>query len=145
MEGVNSKYISSYTTRELPYGVLIERPGSPPLQITFGPTYFLAKVGEVEKEFGLFSYAALTDWAADQWIQSWQQPPDKRNGRRWVKKSMARAISKHFHAHWQRLLRLADPQVVAVHRAIFAATFRDAPIAFYEGLYQERYIRHYPK
>lgn len=142
MDSGKMEYTQRYTTRELPHGFLLERQGSPPLKVTLLPAALLAEADGERKHFGLYSYSALAEWASDYWISHWEQPVGKRYAWRWVRECMVKAIRKHLHAPWQQLLQRADPLVVAVHRAIFAATFSEAPIATSEALYRDQYLVH---
>src|SRR5262249_28518318 len=135
-------YTKRYLPGDLPPVFLLGRKGSPPLKVPPLPAALMAEAGGQRKHFGLYSYSALAEWASDYWISHWEQPVGKRYAWRWVRECMVKAIRKHLHAPWQQLLQRADPLVVAVHRAIFAAPLSEAPIATSEALYRDQYLVH---
>lgn len=78
---------------------------------------------------GLWNYYNLIASVARGLMAEWT-PPEREDGREWhgIKewacKQTEKALNKRVYAEWQRLLGLVDPQVRAVQRAIFAATFQ---------------------
>src|SRR5262249_49036995 len=58
----------------------------------------------------------------------------------WARRQTARAIARRLRESWQRLLARAQPDVLAVQKAVFAVTFGDAPLAWEADLYGDRYL-----
>jgi hypothetical protein len=113
------------------------------------PTCLVADIGDgretpLRQQFGFYEYARLTGMVAQVWMQGWQPPASRRSGwrgaREWARNQIVKALRRHMHAPWQRLIEAVNPQVLAVHKALFAATFSAAQLTFAEALYREPYL-----
>jgi hypothetical protein len=116
--------------------------------------------------FSFYSYYKLSKHIARELMRDWQPPEDKLAQARknlaekhnadldqlirinyqppwlesWAKKQTAKAIGKRIHKQWQRLLTMVPPDVLAVQKALFAATRRVSDIAGMQALYQHPQI-----
>jgi hypothetical protein len=93
--------------------------------------------------YGFFNYYPFAGDVASGLLLGWE-PPEGRRGwpgvRAWVWRQTGRAIGKRLHAFYKRCLAAADPTVLALQRAVFAATFSAPDLIFREELYEERYL-----
>jgi hypothetical protein len=93
--------------------------------------------------YGFFDYYSFARDVASGLIRGWE-PPEGRPGwpgvRAWVWRQTGRAIGKRLHAFYRRCLREADPTVLTLQRAVFAATFSAPRLMFREDLYKEKYV-----
>ena len=139
---------SHYRLIEYPRGFRIEGENRNPVSVELRDT-FLSVDG---RSFGFYTYYALSRYIANQLMAGWTPPPDKlaecrerlakKNGvdlgllsnyqpkwlKEWAVTQTAKAIGKRVHSDWKRLLTLVDPDVLAVHRAVYAATTNSATV-----------------
>jgi hypothetical protein len=76
--------------------------------------------------YGFFDYYRFAGDVASGLILGWEPPEGRREWpglRAWVWRQTGRAIGKRLHAFYERCLGAADPTVLALQRAVFAATF----------------------
>jgi hypothetical protein len=102
------------------------------------------RVGEYLGRGGFYCYRALVKFLAEGLLRTWQPPADRPVPmwpiKDWVIDRAAKAIGKRVHVQWKRLLAKADPEILAVHRAIFAATLGWAKLALDEELYKHPFL-----
>lgn len=95
------------------------------------------------RPYGFFDYYAFSGDVARGLVCGWA-PPEGRPGwpgvRAWVWRQAGRGIGKRLHAFYKRCLRDADPTVLALQRAVFAATFSAPEMVLREELYEHRYV-----
>lgn len=147
----NEQVVSKYVFTERADGFEITAPNQnrTPTRVTCYPTYLEierrpGRDGEVEpRHFGFYEYYALSRAVAEGLMAEWE-PPERNEHwsgvRDWAVTQTARAIGKRVYAQWQRLIQGVDPTVLAVHRAIFAATRGTAALAMEEELYQYEFV-----
>ena len=139
---------SKYRVTEYAHGFRIEGPDRPPVQVWCRPTLLDVDVpsfpGGPSQRFGLFEFYKLNAAVAEGLMREWQPPRrDRRlwsHCRHWAVTQTQRAINSRVHEQWHRLLGTLDPTVVAVHRAIFAATLGAAEVAMDRELYRHPYL-----
>jgi hypothetical protein len=89
--------------------------------------------------YGFYDYYPFAGAVASGLILGWEPPegrPDWPGVRSWVWRRTGRAIGRRLHAFYKRCLREADPTVLALQRAVFAATFSAPELVFDEELYK---------
>ncbi len=142
-----------YRFREDPLGFSIEGNDRPPVRVAFLPTGLEAVcVGDTalgaRERFGFFNFGKLLEFVARGLMREWQPREGWYGVRAWAEQQTARAIARPVRELWLKLVGRADPVVTAVQKAVFAATFSDAPLAGEPELYRDRYIvqdvLHYP-
>jgi hypothetical protein len=133
---------SRYRFREHPAGLTVEGDERPPVVVTFRPTGLEAAHGGggSRERFGFFNFGKLLEFVARGLLRDWQPADGWFGARAWAQQQTARAIARRLREHWLRLVGLADPVVRDVQRAIFAATFGDAPLAAEPGLYRMPFL-----
>lgn len=147
---------SKYTITEQPDGFRVEGMDRTPVTVRLAPTYLEASFqgerdpyrwpdGRRRRRFGFYSYYDLSAYVAEGLMAHWQRPerddtPDWPGVRGWAVKQTAKAIGKRVHAQWKRLLDKVHPDVLAVQRAVFAATFGVAELATQVELYGHPYV-----
>jgi hypothetical protein len=116
--------------------------------VLFTPTCLLVQYedgarGWYTQPYGLFEYYSFARDVAHGLMRGWE-PPEGRRGwpgvHAWAWRQTGRAIGKRLHAFYKRCLREADPTVLTLQRAVFAATFSAPSLLLSEELYKERYI-----
>lgn len=90
--------------------------------------------------FGLFDYYALAQWFVRELLAPQLDLDAPRWKAAWLMQVTGRRVGKSIHQQWKRLLALADPTVVAVQRAVFAATFRAPEILQDPKLYRDPWV-----
>jgi hypothetical protein len=145
--------ISRYRFRECADSFCVEGDDRRPVEVSFLPTALqashLGPDGAVARErFGFFNFGKLLEFVARGLMRDWQPQDGWYGARAWAHQQTARSIARRLRELWLRLVARADPVVVAVQKAIFAATFSDAALAAEPALYQDRFliqdILHYP-
>jgi hypothetical protein len=136
---------SRYRFREHAQGFSVEGDERPPVEVAFrGTTLEAWYVGEAlpnsRERFGLFNFGKLLEHVARGLMRDWRPQEGWFGVRAWAHQQTARAIARRLREQWLRLLAGADPTVCAVQKAIFAATFSDAPLAHEPALYRNRYL-----
>ncbi len=148
-----SAVTSRYQIREHADGFCVEGEDRPPVEVVFRPTglevLHLGEAGVAAREcFGFFNFGKLLEFVARGLMRDWRPQDGWYGARAWAQQQTARALARRLRELWLRLVSRADPVVVAVHRAIFAATFGDAPLAAEPALYRDRFlvrdVLHYP-
>ncbi len=144
---------SRYRFREDPLGFSVEGTDRPPVRVAFLPTGLEAvcvadsSLGSRER-FGFFNFGKLLEFVARGLMRDWQPREGWYGARAWAEQQTARAIARPVRELWLKLVERADPMVAAVQKAVFAATFSDAPLASEPELYCDRYlvqdVLHYP-
>jgi len=136
-----------YKAFETRNGFLIDGgAGRVPLRVTHDGTCWLLECGTEQMRFGLYQVMALADAAAARAMAGWQRRPDSRAPdhvlRGWACRQTARAMAYLVADQARRLLPRTDPTVLAVQRAIFAATFGAGALAVDESFYRvaDRYV-----
>jgi hypothetical protein len=144
---------SRYRVRACADGFCVEGDDRPPVEVRFRGTALeachLASGGVIARErFGFFNFGKLLEFVARGLMRDWQPQDGWFGARAWAEQQTARALARRLRELWLALVARADPAVAAVHKAIFAATFSDAPLAAEPGLYRDRFlvqdILHYP-
>lgn len=137
---------TNYMFTEGPDYFIVEAANRGRVRVTLHSTHFRAEGEGVSTMFGLCELNNLTDWIADVMLEGWTPKPPKPGqdewpgAKEWAKKQTAKALTRRVQAQRIRLLQKADKTILAVQRAIFAATFGDARLAYSEALYREKYI-----
>jgi hypothetical protein len=136
---------SRYRFREHAEGFAVEGDDRPPVEVAFRGTALEAwHVGEgvpgSRERFGLFNFGKLLEHVARGLLREWRPHDGWFGARAWAQQQTARAIARRLREQWLRLVALADPTVCAVQKAIFAATFSDAPLANEPALYRDPYL-----
>jgi hypothetical protein len=139
--------VSRYQFREHPGGFAVEGDDRPPVEVSFGPTALEAwhagePPGGARQRFGFFNFGKLLEFVAAGLMRDWRPQEGWYGARAWAHQQTARAIARRLREQWLRLVARADPTVLAVQKAIFAATFGDAPLAAEPLLYQDPYLVH---
>lgn len=134
--------VSRYRFREHHESFTIEGDERPPVEVTFRPTALEATHGGSgsRERFGFFNFGKLLEFVARGLLRDWQPTDGWYGARAWAQQQTARAIARRLREQWLRLLSLADPVVRDVQRAIFAATFGDAPLAADPALYRQPFL-----
>jgi hypothetical protein len=120
--------------------------GRVPIRVTHGGTCWLLECGTEQMRFGLYQVMALADAAAARAMAGWQRRPESRAPdhvlREWACRQTARAMAYLVAEQAHRLLPRTDPTVLAVQRAIFAATFGAGALALDKSFYGivDRYV-----
>jgi hypothetical protein len=140
-----SVVVSRYQFREHPDGFVVEGADRPPVQVAFRPTGLEAwypgeGVPGSRQRFGFFNFGKLLEFVARGLMREWQPKEGWFGARAWAHQQTARAVARRVREQWQRLVSQADPAVRAVQKAVFAATFSDAPLANEPALYKDRYL-----
>ena len=94
-------------------------------------------------DLSLFHYRRLVDLVAAGVMSSWTPTTDRTGFWQigdWALKKTRRALGGRIHEQWRRLIAKADPTVVSVQKAVFAATIRDSELLHSPLLYQDRYL-----
>jgi hypothetical protein len=143
MDAVESRYRFS----EDLFGFRVEGRERPPVQVLLHPLGLEACYAGEERpgsreRFGFYNFGRLLEFVAGGLLRHWRPQEGWYGVRQWAQRQTARAIARRLREHWQRLLGRADPTVLAVQRAVFAATFGDAPLAAEPELYQDRFLVH---
>lgn len=135
-------FVSRYRFRETSTGFTVEGDERPPVVVAFRPTGLEAAHGRAaERErFGFFSFGRLLEFVARGLLRDWQPADGWFGARAWAQQQTARALARRLREQWLRLVGLADPTVRDVQRAIFAATFGDAPLAAEPALYRQPFL-----
>lgn len=92
---------------------------------------------------GLFQFRWLCAAVARGLLAAWTPPagtPGWCGAREWALRRTEWAVTKRLHACWRELCRVADPTVLNVQRALFAANFGAPPLTFCPELYQDRWL-----
>ena len=126
----------------------IEGPGRNTVFVIPAPTCLLVRYRNERgnwhnRSYGFFDYYPLSDDVASGLIVGWEPPegkPDRPSVRAWVRKRTARAIGKRLHSYYKRSLDDVDPTVLALQRAVFAATFSAPGLVLGKKLYREKYV-----
>jgi hypothetical protein len=140
---------SRYTITEISSGFTVTGKDRTPVTVELQGPAIVAN----GKEFGLYNYYGLSRYVAEELMKDWEPPdtsrlPKSENDepyiprwlRTWPQHQTAKAIGKRVHAQWKRLIGLADPHIVTVQRAIFAATRGSAKIATEDELYKDWWL-----
>ncbi|MFC1597193.1 PcfJ domain-containing protein [Planctomycetota bacterium] len=137
-----------YTVVPLPDAFTVTRRDRVPVRVALRDGFF--EVGcpgrdDIRPEAsGLITFSAMVDAVAKGLLTDWSPPKDRPTPtwdiHGWCRKKTARIINKPVHEQWQRLLRKADPRMVAVHQAVFAATMKTAPVTCDPEFYQDQYL-----
>jgi hypothetical protein len=90
--------------------------------------------------FGFYRLDALLHFIAEGLLWDWRPRGEWPGAKAWALTRTARAIAGRVQARWKCMLAKADAQVLAVHRAVFRATFHDAPLMFNPAFYEDRYF-----
>jgi hypothetical protein len=130
-----------YRVFETGDGFLIDGgPGRAPVRVTHGGTCWLVEGGQTQTRFGLCQVVGVAAAAAALALAAWQPHPGSRAPehvlRDWACRQAARAMAHLVAGQARRLLPRTDPTVLAVQRAIFAATFGVGPLALDETFYR---------
>ena len=139
-----SKYRVTQHTR----GFSLEGPGRPRVRVSCRPTFLEVEPGvyggDSSHRFGFYSFYKLNAAVAAGLMREWQPPP--REGaswphvRQWAITQTEKAVNHLVLQQWHRLLETIAPTVLAVHRAIFAATLGAAAAASWPELYRDPYL-----
>jgi hypothetical protein len=134
-----------YRFREHAEGFSVEGDERPGVEVAFRPTALEAWcVGEdlpgARERFGFFNFGKLLEFVARGLMRDHQPQEGWYGARAWAHQQTARAIARRLREQWLRLVASADPVVCSVQKAVFAATFGDAPLAYEPALYRDRYL-----
>jgi PcfJ-like protein len=137
--------VSRYAIREELFGFRIEGVDRPPVAVAFRPTgleaFFVGgELAGVRERFGFFNFGKLLEFVARGLLREWRAQEGWFGVRGWAQQQTARAIARRVREQWQRLLGRADPTILAVQRAVFAATFGDAPLFNEPALYADAFL-----
>lgn len=137
--------VSRYHFRERADGFSVEGEDRPPVEVNFHPVGLEAIHGaahrpEAREHFGFFNFGKLLEFVARGLLRDWRPMDGWFGARAWAQQQTARAIARRLREHWLRLVNMADSSVRDVHRAIFAATFGDAPLASEPALYRQPFL-----
>jgi hypothetical protein len=136
---------SRYRLHEYADGFCVEGDDRPPVEVLFRPlgleAFHVSETGRGERErFGFWSFGKLLEFVARGLLREWRPHDGWYGAREWARRQTARAIARRLRESWLRLVTKADPTVLAVQKAVFAATFGDAPLAWTADLYRDRYL-----
>jgi hypothetical protein len=136
--------VSRYRIREELFGFRVEGDERPPVAVVFRPTgleaYYVGDAQGERERFGFYNFGKLLEFVARGLLREWHPREGWYGIRQWAQQQTARALARRLREHWQRLLSRADPTVLAVQRAVFAATFGDAPLFGEPALYQDPFL-----
>jgi len=157
VESVPAK--SKYRISQQPRGFIIDGRDRNPVTVTAHATGFTVQYtvpqyrffeggdpgNSHSPELGFHEYRRLSEAVSQGLMVYWEPPSDRplpewSGLRHWAVHQTAKAIGKRVYAQWQRLLTHVDPTVLAVQRAIFAATFCRCPLAMTRELYDHKYV-----
>jgi hypothetical protein len=106
--------------------------------------HFRVSGSGTEYMVSLYAYRGLVAATADRLIANWrprgERPP--RWLRRWKLEKTRRIFGKQIHTEWMRLLEEVDPTILAVQRALFAATFDQGASPLPDEVYADECIVH---
>jgi hypothetical protein len=115
--------------------------------VRLAPTHFDVVVGMGEESrCGLVDLYRLRRLVAAGLMDRWhlpraaKGPVQERHPRQWALEKTRGAISARLYQQWQRHLISVDPTVLAVHRAVFAATCQTAEVTMCEEFYRHRHV-----
>lgn len=136
---------SRYRFQDLPEGFSVEGDDRPAVAVLFHPACLEAvcvdaPMPRARERFGFYNFGKLLEFVARGLLRDWQPMDGWYGARAWAQQQTARAIARRLREHWLKLVARADPTVSAVQRAIFAATFGDAPLAAEPALYTNAYL-----
>jgi hypothetical protein len=140
---------SKYVFQDRPDGFTVAAPDRCTTHVALhdGMCWTVCRDGEVSAydraTYGLCEYYALSRRIAEELMHDWhprQEPRSWPGIKRWATDGVAGAIGKQAHERWQRLLDTVDPTVLAVHKAVFAATMGCGPVLFEPELYTRRWV-----
>lgn len=136
---------SRYRITEHADGFRVEGDGRPPVEVRFTPFALEGQfVGDERpgsrERFGFFNFGRLLEFVARGLMREWRPHEGWFGARDWAQEQTSRSLARRLRERWLELLARADPDVLAVQRAIFAATFGDAHLATEPALYEDRYL-----
>ena len=136
---------SRYTIHEAGAGLRVEGADRPPVEVSLRPfsleAAYVGGPGPVVRErFGLFEFGKLLEFVARGLMREWRGNENWYGAREWAQQQTAKALARRLREQWLRMLAKIDPAVLAVQRAVFAATFGGAPLANEPGLYERPYL-----
>lgn len=137
---------SKYKIEETPDGFKIYGKDRNLVQVRLASNALLVESApDGAKTFGLYEYYPFSREIAQGLMTNWEPPEDYKDSpwpgcREWVVTQTAKAVGKRVYKQWQRLLNKVSPDVLAVQKAIFAATMGAADIARCEKLYNHKYV-----
>jgi hypothetical protein len=136
---------SRYRFRQELFAFCVEGLDRPPVRVALRPLGLeAAHVGDglagACERFGFYNFGKLLEFVTQGLLRAWRPQEGWYGVRQWAQRQTARALARRLRAQWQRLVGHADPTVLAVQRAIFAATFSDAPLAADPQLYREVFL-----
>jgi hypothetical protein len=133
-----------YKVLEFSDGFRIDAPDRNSVQVDLRSTEFRIHCDGKWERNSLIEFHSMLDRIAWLVMRDWSPPLDAGKPwpgiKRWAVGNTRRAIAGHLHKQWLRLLQMADPNVVAVQRAVFAATFGSAEITLSDQFYKNRYL-----
>lgn len=90
---------------------------------------------------GFYDFYRLMGHIGGGLMSEWRPPGKSWPGlRSWAIQQTQKCLCKRVHERWKNSLAQVEPDVVAVHRAIFAATFGSAVLAMQPELYMDKYV-----
>ena len=136
---------SKYRIEETPRGCRIWAPERNLVEVSFLRTAISIthdiRTSKTTKtsHFGFCEYYRLSKEICDGLMAFWRPHTSWRGARKWAVQRTRLALGKRLHAQWRRLLACVEPQILAVHRAVFATTYGCAAPSLQEELYERRH------
>lgn len=136
---------TTYRVQELSDGFLIGSPVRGMVHVGYQPTHFYIWCADGHPiRIGLIEYRRLIDSIAWELMRNWKPPRRDRKPwpgiKGWAVGKTKRAIASLVYHQWQSHLNRLDPQVIAIQKAVFAATLGTARITLSDDFYKDRYL-----
>lgn len=127
---------SKYTFAETDRGVLIQRDGGLEVEVYYADTYIC--IGHRSRQ-GLYAYRdivnAFAGWFADNLLSSASEKKSRE-----AIEMIARALSKRFKPHWERMVnQIAPPEVSKLAKVMWSSILKDTWLVHEEQIYLPEY------
>jgi hypothetical protein len=154
---------SRYQFETWPDGFVVRSEDRVPVSVTMFDTGFCVRVGNQPRQLllfedcridtdresqsetmtGLIEYRCLVNLICDGLMSEWEPPPGRTpwSGiRSWAIKRTRQALGGRIHEQWKRLTAKADPLILDVQKAVFAASFGGCSLLHEPLLYRDRLL-----
>lgn len=123
-------------------GLSLDSGGTPPVRVRLRPCALEVHVGGEPgaEAVGFFAFAALLEHVSRGLLGGGRSAEAWHGPRAAAHRRAAHAVARPLREAWLRLLRRVSPEVLAVQRAVLAATRGDAALARRPALYEDRWL-----
>jgi len=154
---------SRYQFETRPDGFVVRSDDRVPVSVTMFDTGFRVRVGDQPRQLllfedchididresqsetmtGLIEFRYLVNLICNGLMSEWE-PPSGRTPwygiRSWATQRTRQALGGRIHEQWKRLTAKADPQILDVQKAVFAASFGSCSLLHEPSLYRDRLL-----